>query len=229
MPLPIATTGSAVLFSSHQFVCVDSLHLCLRVSILWHIYDSWWFLRILRVWNFISAENPVKFTITLFGTKRDLMNKIGCAILNNNNFVEMENDLVIGENELFRIIIIPDFFKDDCPYPDQLIIDLMAHSDSGIHLFIVATDNHDEIKHQISRLTHFSIKPVKQQLLTIIANNENSSIILCFETSQLSLEMDKLADYCYCVCESHGPFLSQDTDYSKKVVDRRKAELKRKR
>lgn len=156
------------------------------------------------------------------------MNKIGCAILNNNNFVEMENDLVIGENELFRIIIIPDFFKDDCPYPDQLIIDLMAHSDSGIHLFIVATDNHDEIKHQISRLTHFSIKPVKQQLLTIIANNENSSIILCFENSQLSLEMDKLADYCYCVCESHGPFLSQDTDYSKKVVDRRKAELKRK-
>lgn len=171
----------------------------------------------------------MKFTITLFGTKRDLMNKIGCAFLNNNNFVEMENDLVIGENELLRIIIIPDFFKDDCPYPDQLIIDLMAHSDSGIHLFIVATENHDEIRHQISRLTEFFNKPVKQQLLTIIENNENSSIILCLENHQLSLEMNEFADYCYSICESHEPFQSQDTDYSKKVVDRRKAELKRKR
>lgn len=174
-------------------------------------------------------QNPVKFTITLFGTKRDLMNKIGSAIFNNNNFVEMENNLVIGENESFRIIIIPDFFKDDCPYPDQLIIDLMAHSDSGIHLFIVATENHDEIRHQISRLRHFSIKPVKQHLLTIIENNENSSIILCLENGQFSLEMDQLSDYCKTMCESHEPFQSHDTDYSKKVVDRRKAELKRKR
>lgn len=171
----------------------------------------------------------MKFTITLFGTNHDLMKEIGCTILTNKNFVKMENDLVIGENELFRIIIIPVFFKDKCPYPDQLIIDLMAHSDSGIHLFIVVTENHDEISQLITRLTGFFNKPVKEQLLIIIANNENSSMIRCFENGQLSLEMDKLADCCYSICESHEPFQSQDTDYSKKVVDRRKAELKRKR
>lgn len=173
-------------------------------------------------------QNPVKFTITLFGTNLDSMKEIGSAILKNKNFVEMENDLVIGENELFRIIIIPDFFKDDCPYPDQLIIDLMAHSDSGIHLFIVATENHDKITQLITRLTHFSIKPVKQQLLTIIKNNESSSVIHCFENGESPLEMAQLADCCYSMCKSHEPFQSQDTDYSKKVVDRRKPELKRK-
>lgn len=170
----------------------------------------------------------MKFTITLFGTKHDLMTKIGSEILKNNNFVKMENNFDIGENQFFRIIIVHDFFKDDCPYPDQLIIDLMAHSDSGIHLFIVATENHDEIRHQISRLTGFFNKPVKQQLLAIV--EENSSIILHSEYRDYVLrEMDKLADFCYPICEKHPPFQFYDTDYSKKVVDRRKAELKRKR
>lgn len=155
------------------------------------------------------------------------MTKIGSEILKNNNFVKMENNFVIGENQFFRIIIVHDFFKDDCPYPDQLIIDLMAHSDSGIDLFIVATENHDEIR-QISRLTGFFNKPVKQQLLAIV--EENSSITLRSEKSYNVLQgMDELADRCYSICKRQPPFQFDHTDYSKKVVDRRKAELKRKR
>ena len=77
-------------------------------------------------------------------------------ILGNSAFVSDTNDFVVETNRSFKIINTPDFFDEEYPHPDQLIIDFMARFHPGPHLFILAIDpentQEEKVTAQITKL-----------------------------------------------------------------------------
>lgn len=96
------------------------------------------------------AAYPEKLTVAVFGKKIQLRNVIGNSILSTYNaFTTMSENLVVAEDSSFKIINTPDFFDEENVHPDQQIIDFMALSYPGPHLFILAIDSENDQKENV--------------------------------------------------------------------------------
>ncbi|CAI5666237.1 unnamed protein product [Oreochromis niloticus] len=181
-----------------------------------------------------SAELPQcpdKFTIALFGKKADFVRRIGniilkgtnAAVTNLSNFVERENDL-------YRIICTTDFFHEECHQQDKLIIDFMALSDPGPHLFILAidaeNDQEDNVRAQITKLKKIFGENVTSYVVTILENQERHKCLK--ETFHIRTETvnENLADQCKKWFSHHKSFQFDYTNYKQDTVEQRKNDLK---
>ncbi|XP_030599118.1 GTPase IMAP family member 8-like [Archocentrus centrarchus] len=122
----------------------------------------------------MSSAEPPKYpgrtTIALLGKNPELKKTTENAILKNHKVVsKMFTDFTLKENESFRIINTPDVLDEKCL--DQNIIDLMALSDPGPDLFILALDSEDADV-QINKLQHIFGETVRNHLVIITENSK---------------------------------------------------------
>ncbi|XP_071322900.1 GTPase IMAP family member 8-like [Trachinotus anak] len=178
---------------------------------------------------------PEKLTIALFGKRVQLKNNIGNMILNSANaFATASNNLVVAENNSFKVLITPDFFDEECERPDQQIIDLMAMSHPGPHLFILAIDSEnahvEKVVAQISKLQETFGERITAHLVIMLPDIESvHSLGHLKEAFNITLAVvnENVAMECKKWCPSHQSFLFDYKNYSRDVVTRRQKTLER--
>ncbi|XP_008299435.1 uncharacterized protein LOC103371768 isoform X4 [Stegastes partitus] len=180
------------------------------------------------------SQNPEKFTIALLWKNPAFNNKMKHLILSNDNgSVKTLNDFVVLKSRSFRIISTRDFCDEDCPYPDQQVIDLLAHCYSGLHLFILAIDSEnvqvEKIGSQIRKFQDIFGQTITEHLVVMFDKYmSNTSLDQLKET--FNIELGTLSEHlvhdCMKWCKTRPVFQYHYRDYSEEVVKRRKNDLK---
>ena len=176
-------------------------------------------------------------TIALLGRRFQLKNAIGDMILNTKNyFATLSQNIVMGENMSFRVFNTPDFFDEDCLYPDQHIIDLMAVSHPGPNLFILAVDSEntqeENVILQINKLQNTFGKEITAHLVTLLPDIESFHSLSHLKEMfnlQLAIANENLAKECRKWCPSSRSFLYNYRHYSQEVVIQRKKYFEKRR
>ncbi|KAL6097312.1 gimap8 [Pungitius sinensis] len=178
---------------------------------------------------------PGPFTIAMFGKSVQLKNTIGKRILNNDSaFNNLSTNLVVEMNDTFKTINAPDFFEKECPNPDQLIIDFLAHCHPSPDLFILAidTENSEEEKvvDQIKQLQEFFGENTTEHLVILFEDIKRfpslDHLKQRFKT-RLATADENLSVECRKWCSDHPRFVYDYKNYSEDVVKRRKAALEK--
>lgn len=185
--------------------------------------------------NSVTAY-PEQLTVTLFGKRVQLKNIIGNMILcNNNAFITTSQNLVVAQDNSFKIINTPDFFDEECLHPDQQIIDFMALSYPGPDLFILAIDSEniqeENIMAQVRKLQDAFGEKVTAYLVVILPDIE-SFMSLSHLKDLFSIWLattENLARECRKSCCGRQSFLFDYKNYSQDVVIRRMTELQMRR
>ncbi|KAG7498801.1 hypothetical protein JOB18_021100 [Solea senegalensis] len=178
---------------------------------------------------------PEKLSIAVFGKRVQLKNTIGNMILNmDSHFKSTENVLVAGESNTYIVINTPDFFDEDCQKQDQQMIDFMAVSHPGLHLFLLAIDSEntteEKIVAQITKLLDLFGERIKAHLVVMLPDIESfQSLSRLKERFQIMLVManENLVSECRKWCQRRRPFLFDYKDYSEDVVIRRQKHFER--
>ncbi|XP_051269495.1 GTPase IMAP family member 8-like isoform X2 [Dicentrarchus labrax] len=121
---------------------------------------------------------PGQLTVALFGKRAQLKTVIGKMILSGeHNTVTKTNNFDVKKNDSFKIISTPDIFEQESLHPDQDIIDFMALSHPGPHLFILAIDSEnteeEKIVAQISKLQHTFGERITEHLVVTLPDIES--------------------------------------------------------
>ncbi|KAM8828959.1 GTPase IMAP family member 8-like isoform 1-T1 [Spinachia spinachia] len=178
---------------------------------------------------------PGSLTIAMFGKSIQLKNTIGKRILNDNSaFNNLSNNFVVEMKNGFKVINTPDFFEKECPSPDQLIIDFLAHCHPAPNLFILAIDTENSEEEKI-------VDQIKQ-LQEIFGENTTLHLVILFQDferfhsldhlkqsfkTRLATANENLPEECRKWCSAHPCFLYEYKNYSEDVVKRRKAALEK--
>ncbi|XP_065821803.1 GTPase IMAP family member 8-like [Labrus bergylta] len=184
----------------------------------------------------VKAPPPYggKFTIALFemGDQKAIEDNLLNGVIDN---CIMSNNIVMQENNSFRVINTHHFFDEECLQPDQLIIDIMALSHPGPHLFILAIDPDDtqnqKVQARISKLTDTFGENIMSQLVVMLPNAKTFNSLDYLKESNIKLMMltEDLANDCRKCCNGFPKFTYAYTSYSESVVRRRKAALEQRR
>lgn len=185
---------------------------------------------------FASTENSGKFTIALFGEKPDFMSKIESTFLQGHcTFGKPSPYCELKEDNSFRIISAPKFFHDECMNPDQKIIDFMALSYPGPHLFILAIESEstskEKVGNQIIAFKDIFEENVTENLVVILEKQENHDLLSYVDEvfNVKSVILKKMVSVFMNWSSNHQSFQFDYKNYSHKIVQRRKHELERKR
>lgn len=170
-------------------------------------------------------------TVAIFGKRIQLKNIIGNMILCENAFDSITPNFEVSQNNSFKIINTPNFFDEDVNL-DQQIIDFMALSYPGPHLFILAIDSQntkeEKVKAQVTKLQEMFGHKITAHLVVMLPDLE--SFIALQDLSKLfkiSLpSAQQLASECERMCCGRQPFQFDYKNYSQDVVMRRIAALK---
>ncbi|KAM4527730.1 uncharacterized protein PAE49_024450 [Odontesthes bonariensis] len=180
-----------------------------------------------------------KYIITLFGKKAELKDLIGRMILNEdplqhpvNTFVKATQDISLGANKTFKVVCTGDIFEEHCLHPDKQIIDCMALSHPGPHLFILAIDaEHTEegtVVDQIYKLRGHFGERFTSNLVVLLPSIEVFQA-LSHLGKQSSIQFvtanENLSSTCEQWCLKRELFLYEFTNYSRNVVERRMRSL----
>lgn len=184
---------------------------------------------------FVSTENPDKLIIGVFGKKKAFKKTIGEIIIGDDReqFTTLSNGFVLGENDKIKTIETPDFFDEQCPCSDQMIIDFMALSQPGPHLFILAIDSEnnklEQVVAQISKLETIFGQNITEYMAVITHNSESYSSLHCLENNFTNIKVkianENLSSVCQTWCSDHKLFHYDYKNYSQDVVLRRKDDL----
>ncbi|XP_005470567.1 uncharacterized protein LOC102077860 isoform X2 [Oreochromis niloticus] len=180
------------------------------------------------------SQRPDKFTIALFGEKAGFVRKIDNIILKGTNpAVTNVNNFVERENDLYRIISTADFFDEKCHQQDKLIIDFMALTDPGPHLFILAidaeNDQEDHVRAQILKLKDIFGANVTQNLVMILENKKSHGLLENVKQMfyiKMEIVDETMTVQCKEWCLCHNSFRFDYNSCSKDVVEQRKNDLK---
>ncbi|XP_057675030.1 uncharacterized protein LOC130905531 isoform X2 [Corythoichthys intestinalis] len=184
----------------------------------------------------MNDKNPSRYqqplTTALFGNGIILKNFIGKLILANEDvFKTMSNDFSVEENDSFKVVNTPNFFE-GCSTPNQQIIDFMALSYPGPELFLLAVDSEtsssDDVVAQIRRLEEVFGNSIRHHLIVIFNKQELYNSLLYLRDNNIQLEMldENLASDCKKWGADRQSFLFDYKDYSHRVVQQRRKELK---
>ncbi|XP_005470573.1 GTPase IMAP family member 8-like [Oreochromis niloticus] len=183
-----------------------------------------------------TQEIPGKFTIALFGEKPDFMSKIENTILQGHGtFGKPSPYCELKENDSFRIISAPKFFDDECMNPDQKIIDFMALSYPGPHLFILAIESEntskEKVGNQINAFKYIFEENVTENLVVILEKQENNDLLSYVDKvfNVKSVILKRMDSVFMNWSSNHQSFQFDYKNYSHKIVQRRKHELEHKR
>ncbi|XP_051269496.1 uncharacterized protein LOC127370982 isoform X3 [Dicentrarchus labrax] len=176
---------------------------------------------------------PGQLTVALFGKRAQLKTVIGKMILSGeHNTVTKTNNFDVKKNDSFKIISTPDIFEQESLHPDQDIIDFMALSHPGPHLFILAIDSEnteeEKIVAQISKLQHTFGERITEHLVVTLPDIESfqslSHLKERFHT-RLAIANENLASECRNWCGGRHLFMYDYKNYSESVVMTRKKAL----
>ena len=184
-----------------------------------------------------------KYIITLFGKKTHFKELIRGWILKEdhlhhpvNTFVKKTDDISLGENETFKVVCTGDIFEEDCLHLNQQIIDCMALSDPGPHLFILAIDaehtEEDKVVDQIDKLRDHFGETVTSNLVVLLHSIEDFQALSHLE-EQLNIKFatanENLSSTCERWCLDREQFRYDYTNYSRDLVERRRISLNNRR
>lgn len=168
-----------------------------------------------------------RLTVAIFGKKIQIKNLIGNSILCQNVFDATTQNPAIGENDSIRIINTPNFFEEDVVNLDQKIIDFMALSYPGPHLFILAIDSNnteeEKVKAQVRKLQEMFGHKITTHLVVMLPDLE-SFIALEYLSNLFTIwspRTEQLANKCKRVCCGRQHFQLDYKNYSQDVVMRR--------
>lgn len=175
-----------------------------------------------------------QYTIALFG--KGLQKPIENTILNGdaNSFI-LSNNVIMQENNTFKVINTGHFFDEDYQHPDQLAIDVMALSHPGPNLFILAIHPADseetKVIAQIMKLQNVFGGKMTSNLVIMLPDGKtyNSLSHLSYENIKLVMFTENLANDCEKWCNGHHPFIYDYKLYSQDVVIKRKKTLEKTR
>ncbi|XP_055009840.1 uncharacterized protein LOC110159908 isoform X2 [Boleophthalmus pectinirostris] len=136
------------------------------------------------------------------------------------------SDCKVAQSKDFRVVIAPDIFDKNNKYVDQHVIDLMALSLPGPHIFILAIDqqNEEETRKQIEML-HNYFGDMSQNFVVIFRDIESFLKFKCLEKEfniLLTTANEKLDSMCREWC-GRKPFIYKYNNYSEVVVKSRSA------
>lgn len=151
---------------------------------------------------------------------------------NHKAMVKVSNNIVVEENNTFKIINIPDFFDEEYLHPDQQIIDFMATSHPGPDLFILAIDSEnteeDRVRVQIDKIVETFGKEVTEHLVVTLPDIESFHSLGHLKklfNIKLVIANEHLASECKKWCDGRQSFLYEYKNYSQDVVLKRKNAL----
>lgn len=155
------------------------------------------------------------------------------GILGKDEFIQTPSDCVLGESGCYKVINTPDVFSEDNKYPDQHLIDCMALSLPGPHLFILAIDlenaQEQRIVEQIHKLQENFGNDVCRHLVVTLPDIESyhslSHLQKQFNVLLATLN-ENLGNECSTWCKER-PFVFHHNNYSERVVRRRRDTLLR--
>ncbi|KAM4527150.1 GTPase IMAP family member 8-like isoform 2-T2 [Odontesthes bonariensis] len=176
-----------------------------------------------------------KYIITLFGKKAEFKDLVGRMILKEdplhhpvNTFVKTTDDISLGANKTFKVVCTGDIFEEHCLHPDQQIIDCMALSHPGPHLFILAIHaEHNEegtVVDQIDKLRGHFGERFTSNLVVLLPSIEVFQALSHLgkqSNIQFATANEYLSSTCEQWCSDREPFLYEFTNYSGDVVKRR--------
>ncbi|XP_030599142.1 uncharacterized protein LOC115789772 [Archocentrus centrarchus] len=178
-------------------------------------------------------QHPDKVTIALFGKKAAFVRRIDNIILKGTNAaVTKLSNFVERENASYRIISTAEFFEER-RHPEELIIDFMALSDPGPHLFILAVDSdhsqEENVQAQITKVKDVFGGSVINCVAVILENQESLNLLEHVRKT-LNIRMktldENLAAECKKWCSHQTPFQFDYNKYTQDAVERRKKDLK---
>lgn len=156
-------------------------------------------------------------------------------ILSRNVFDAITPNLAMCENDSFKIINTPNFFDEGIVYLDQQIIDFMALSYPGPHLFILAIDSQntekEQVMAQVTKLQEMFGPKITAHLVVMLPDLE-SFVALQYLSNLFNIwspSTQQLASECKRVCCGRQPFQFDYKNYSQDVVMRRIAALDKRR
>lgn len=176
---------------------------------------------------------PENLTVSIIGKRVQLKNIIGNMILEKNNaFTKTSQETVVTENNFFKVIIAPDFFDEANLYPDQQLIDFMAVSYPGPHLFLLVIDSEnnqkDNVLAQVSKLQDVFGDRVTEYLAIIPPDVESYMSLSQSLKDHFHIWLannEGLARDCRKACSGSQPYRFDFKNYSQQVVEKRKAAL----
>ncbi|KAM3597117.1 uncharacterized protein V6R79_026318 [Siganus canaliculatus] len=173
-----------------------------------------------------------QLTVAVFGKNAQLKNDIGNKILCEDRFTTLTNDFSAQENDSYKVITTPDVFDEECPNPDQQIIDFMALSYPGLNLFILAIDSEnteeENVVKQITKLLYSFGEEITAHLAVMLPDTRSrSSLNHLDEWFKIRLVMadENLSSGCKNWCSHLGLFKFNYKHYSEDVVTRRREAL----
>ncbi|KAA8590694.1 hypothetical protein FQN60_014628 [Etheostoma spectabile] len=176
---------------------------------------------------------PYQHTVALFGKSIEFRNFIGKKILNDDRvFVQMSKTFVVETNDSFKIINTPDFFDEECLYPDQMAIDFMALSHPGLGLVILAIESEnsqeEEVDAQIRKLKDTFGEQITTHLVIMLPENSSlESIYHLKQSFNIWCANPNLPSECKKWCSERQRFRYNFKNYSEDVVIRRKTDLEK--
>lgn len=173
-------------------------------------------------------------TVAIFGKRIQIKNIIGNLILSQNAFDAITPKFE-AQNDSFKIINTPNFFDEDVVNLDQKIIDFMALSYPGPHLFILAIDSQnteeEKVKAQVTKLQEVFGHKITDYLVVMLPDLE-SFTALQYLSNLFNIwppSIQQLASKCKTVCFGRRPFQFDYKNYSQDVVMKRIAALGKRR
>lgn len=173
-------------------------------------------------------------TVAIFGKRIQIKNIIGNLILSQNAFDPI-TPKIESQNDSFKIINTPNFFDEDVANLDQKIIDFMALSYPGPHLFILAIDlqntEEEKVKAQVTKLQEMFGHNIITHLVIMLPDLE-SFTALQYLSNMFNIwppSTQQLASECKRVCCGRQSFQFDYKNYSQDVVMKRIAALNKRR
>lgn len=138
------------------------------------------------------------------------------------------------KNNSFKIINTPDFFNEESLHPDQQIIDFMALTYPGPHLFILAIDSkhtqEEKVMAQINKLKEIFGDKITAHLVVTLPDIESFHSLGYLKkivNFQLAIANENLAIECKKWCHDRHSFLFEYNHYSHEVVIRRRTAIEK--
>ncbi|XP_034048569.1 GTPase IMAP family member 8-like [Thalassophryne amazonica] len=172
--------------------------------------------------------------IVLLGKNAHFKNFIGNIILDNEAFCTVSNDCSMEMNKAFKIINTPDIFDEECPHPDQQIIDCMALSHPGPNLFILVMGSENtqenEVAEDINKLKRIFGDTITTKLVVIFEDMQSLQRAEHLqEEVNMTVPDDNLIRKCSQWCSTSRPYNYTYNKYSEEVVTSRKHFLSKSR
>ncbi|KAK7895669.1 hypothetical protein WMY93_020994 [Mugilogobius chulae] len=169
------------------------------------------------------------YNVVLLGRKAHLKEVMVRNITENQGeFQRLSQDFIVATNSAFRVVSAPDIFDENNMYVDQQVIDVMALSLPGPHIFILAIDldnaQEKKIVKQIRTLKN-TFGAMSKNLVVTLPDIESFQLFSHLKEKYnivLTTANENLASLCTDWCLGRKPFTYDYSLYSEVVVKRRR-------